>query len=265
MNKQSLMNCIRTATLAVLAAIPGMCSTLTNEKLAALAGSATSGTDVGFLELFAGGSSSAPQPSFTFSSVAANPTWSTWSAALTGQLLGSPIDLAYAGDIMGNTITWTTSGSYDAINVTGGGSSTISYPTSSTFLLSFSDTLVSGAGAYSIAGNLNGSINANGTFGLGSSGTTEVEVGPFPILFNGNATTNSDWYSFWQDPNQADPNFYHDDIKYAWWLPKINTSGWFSSTTSFNDSAVPEPKTDLLLGAGLLLLAFAMRKRIPEN
>jgi hypothetical protein len=80
------------------------------------------------------------------------------------------------------------------------------------------------------------------------------------IAFNGSATSNSSWYSFWQDPYQADPNFYHDDIKYAWWLPRIETSGWLSSNISFTDTTVPEPTTFLFLGTGLLAMSFAMRK-----
>ena len=120
------------------------------------------------------------------------------------------------------------------------------------------------AGAYSTSGGLGGTINPDGSFGLGPTTAVETEVGPLPIAFNGTATTKESWYSQWQLPNQADPNYYRDDIKYGWWLPRIPTWGYFTSNTSFNDSttsnAVPEPATDLLLGAGLLVIAFAMRK-----
>jgi hypothetical protein len=252
------------AILATLSLATGSASTLTAEQVAALVGSATSGTDVGFLDLLSGGSTSGPQPTWTLAETATSPTFSTWTGSLVGQLLGTTFDLSYAGNFTGNTMTWNTSGTYGGTTVTGGGSGTISYPTSSSFLLAFSDTLV-GSGAYSTSGNLDGTINPDGTFGLGPSTATETEVGPLPVAFNGNATTAESWYSQWQLQNQADPNFYRDDIKYGWWLPRIPTWGYFTSSTSFNDSttsntAIPEPKAYLLLGTGLLAISFALRK-----
>jgi PEP-CTERM motif len=248
------------AIIAALSLATGSAATLTAEDLAALVGSATTGTDVGFLDLFAGGSTAGPQPTWTLTETATGPTFSNWTGSLVGQLLGTPLDLSYACTLMGNTITWNTLGTYGVIPVIGGGSGTVSYPTSTSFLLAFSDILVSSGGAYSVAGNLGGTVNADGTFGLGPSANMESEVGPFPIAFNGSATSNSSWYSFWQNPNQADPNYYEDDIKYAWWLPTIRTSGFFSSDISFTDSTVPEPSAFLLLGTGLLVMSFAMRK-----
>jgi hypothetical protein len=247
--------------ISALSLVTATAATLSPEGIAALAGSAASGTDVGFLNLFTGGFTG-PLPTWSLSETATNAGWSNWSGSLAGQLLGTPMALAYAGTFLGNTLSWNTTGTYGAITVTGGGSATISYPTSSSFLVSFSDTLVSGSGAYSVAGGLGGSINPDGTFGLGPSATMESEVGPLPVMFNGTPTPGADGYSFWQEPNQANPNFYRDDHKYAWWLPTIYTSGFFPSSTSFNDSTTPEPQTYLLLGAGLLAMAIAMRKRI---
>jgi hypothetical protein len=243
------------AIVSALSLATASAGTLTTEDLAELVGSVTTSTDVDFLNLFTGGLTG-PQPTWTLTETATSPTFSNWTGSLVGQLLGTPFDLSYTGTFMGNTVSWDTSGTYGVTTVTGGGSGTIAYPTSSSFLLGFSDALVSGSGTYSTSGGLRGTFNPGGTFQLGPPSSTDTEVGPLPISFDNVPTPDTSRYSYKRFPNGR----WKDDFQAHLGAPIEYTYGFYSSATSFSNATAPEPKTYLLLGAGLLVMSFAMRK-----
>ena len=81
-------------------------------------------------------------------------------------------------------------------------------------------------------------------------------MGPLPVYFNDQLVPGADGWSYKSYPT----GYYDDDWQPFGWSPIFHTFGFIDSSTTFHDATIPEPKTYLLLGAGLLAMGFAMRR-----
>ena len=117
---------------------------MTAPQLASIVQSTANDTDMLLLNILEGEPTTAP--SYSYNSTATDATWANWAETLNGIYLGQTINLAYGnGSASAGTVSWDTTGTFGGGSVTDGGTSTISYPTSSTFDLTFNDTLTIGA------------------------------------------------------------------------------------------------------------------------
>src|SRR5262249_53397885 len=143
---EKIMRTIRFWPISAAAAISIISSahadTLTAQDLSVLAQSTVSDTDAAFLYILGGNDPSAspvPKAILNYSSTG-NDT--SWSGSLSGTLVNSFL-LSYTSS--GDTATsnsWTSSGTLSGFgSVSGSGSASITYPTGTTFDVSFSDML----------------------------------------------------------------------------------------------------------------------------
>lgn len=101
-----------------------------------------------------------------------------FTETLSGTYQGTALSINYVGITSGNTITWTTTGS-----LTGSGSATFSFPTSSTFAIGYSSSWTSSSNTAS------DSLTISGGFGdptlstltyTGTTGTITINGAPVP-------------------------------------------------------------------------------------
>jgi hypothetical protein len=145
---------------------------LTAGELSVMTQSTATDTDTALLWLLAGAPYTQPQ-TINYNSSA---TASSWTGTLSGNYIGQALNLTYLGTI-NNTLSWNTAGSIGSSIVTGNGAISISYPTSSTFNLAFSDSLGYGGNTYTLNTSIPGSILSDGTIMFGSPGNEEVGNG----------------------------------------------------------------------------------------
>ena len=206
-----------------------------------------------------------PAPSLNYTAVGSDANWTLWTGALVGSFLGRSVNLGYSGALSGfppGTITWTTTGTFGGGGVAGSGTATISYPTLSTFDLTFSDTLAYGGNSITANVGIPGTFLSDGSFMDGSLGHDEAGVASF--ILNGVAADipPGDW-SYHSEPGSL---FATDDIVY--FGHRFDTVGAINSTDNTFTSAffaAPEPITLSIFGAGLAgAVALRRRKKIKQ-
>jgi hypothetical protein len=239
---------------------------LTDGTVSAITQSTASDSDAVFLYLSAGyqvGQLGVPTQDISFNSTT---TATSWTGTLSGLYLGEALNLAYAnGTNTAGTVSWNTTGTFGGGSVTGGGTSAISYPTSSTFDLTFSDTLGYGGNTYAVNYDIPGSINADGTFMFGS--LEDEEVGDGTWTLDGSPIAPLTWYS---GHDTEDGGVWISDINgrglpWWWWYNKDRWGKNPQQSTTFTTdgdiyNVVPEPTSVALLAAGALGLMMRVRR-----
>jgi len=259
---------VSTMAMLLLGPVAGTQNTsaqqLTAADLSAVTQSTASDNDALLLALFAG--YELPQPgvpaqTISYSSTATDSTWANWTAALSGNYFGQTLNLAYVnGTGTADTVSWETTGTFGGASVTGGGTSTISYSTSSSFDMTLSDTLVYGGNTYALNySDIPGSILTDGDIMFGSPGNEEVG--------NGTLTLNGEPFgdpfcSYYGVRTGTVLTLSLSDI--CWGLsiaPALNNYYDSSGAVIKGKIITPEPSTFALLGVSALsLLAYAGRR-----
>lgn len=159
---------------------------LTAADLSFMTQSTASDIDALLLSQFAG--YTLPQPgvpdqTINYSSIATDSTWTNWTAALSGTYFDQALNLNYVnGTGTASIVSWETTGTFGGVNITGSGTSAISYPTSSTFDLTLSEILVCAGNTYALNyTDIPGTFLPNGDIMFGSPGDEEVGIGTFTI------------------------------------------------------------------------------------
>jgi hypothetical protein len=253
------------------AGTPLQADTLTALELSELVQSTVADNDAVLLYLSAGyqlGQSGVPPQTMSFDSTA---TDASWSGSLSGVYLGETLNLAYAnGTNTSDTISWDTSGTFGGGSVTGGGSATISYPTSSTFVLAFSDILEEGGIAYTADFSVPGSILSPGYYGymFGTSADPEaLSTGTYSedgtaldaVVDTSEYHIDGHWIS---DITVNGKVKWLDEDGHHWHAPTPISVGYLTSEGTV--SLVPEPNDGILFASNLLVvgLVLVMHKRL---
>ncbi len=220
--------------------------------------------DFEFLHAFYGGQS----PSLDYNS-SSNAT--SWSGKLSGDWLGSPVSISYTGDLSQyptGAVTWSSTGTYGTSTWSGSGSATITDTSTTTFNVTFLDSVSVGGNTGSINYVIPGSLLPNGNIMFGTPSNPEVGTGSETL--NGNTTLNAALFSYLRFFPYA-PCDYRNGYPFPPWIPADNvyyataaspTAVVFTLTGSI--SAVPEPSTLVMAGMALLggvLSAVNSRKR----
>jgi len=234
-------------------------------QLSGLTQSTISDNDAVLLSLIAGyqlGQSGIPPQTISFVSTT---TDVSWSGSLSGLYLGKTLDLSYLGTNSGfppGTVSWSITGTFGGGSVTGGGTSTISYPTSSTFNLAFSDQLVEGGTTYSADFTIPGTLFPNGNM-FGSPENPEApadgsySVGGVNLAAVVEISQSGGWW--WGVPTYTDVVV---NGKVVWTdISKSVAVGPGSTIQETVYLGTPEPNDAILLASGLLAMAVVMRKR----
>ncbi|MGB8368821.1 MAG: PEP-CTERM sorting domain-containing protein [Limisphaerales bacterium] len=236
---------------------------MTAPQLASIVQSTANDTDMLLLNILEGEPTTAP--SYSYNSTATDATWANWAGTLNGLYLGQTINLAYGnGSASAGTVSWDTTGTFGGGSVTGGGTSTISYPTSSTFDLTFNDTLTIGADSATADVVIPGTILGEGDYMFGSPGNEEAGSGSFLLdgVPVGGAWLASGWYSGHTNPDGSG----WDDIRF-WWgtIPTFWSAPTSTAPFVFTNTTIPEPSTLSLLSIGAVsLLARHWRRRTAQ-
>ncbi|MGA2440011.1 MAG: PEP-CTERM sorting domain-containing protein [Tepidisphaeraceae bacterium] len=226
--------------------------------LSAMTQSTASDTDAVFLWLLAGAPAVSPQ-NLSYNSTASA---TDWSGTLSGNYLGQALNLSYLGTTSEGTVSWSwnATGIFGSGNVAGNGTATISYPTSGTLDLIFSDALEYGGHTYALNYNIPGSILSDGTIMFGSLG--DEEVGSGTIDLDGLLQADKPHKYSYLD---ADDTVASDDNGVA-----LITGGANNKVYKYTDDGgltgtiaapvIPEPSTFVLVGIGVVSL-LARRRR----
>lgn len=156
--------------------------TLTAQELANLVQSTATDTDALFLYLLGlNDPSASPVPEARLAYDATGDA-TGWSGALKGILINT-FTLNYVSTAQSATVDdWSSSGSLSGVGpVSGIGNAVIRYPTSTTFTITFGDSLSAGGNEYSITSLIAGTLNAEGV----------VAFGPPPEVTSSNPTSFS--------------------------------------------------------------------------
>ncbi len=210
-----------------------------------------------------------PGQTLSFSSTATDLTWANWTAALSGNFSGQTLSLAYVnGTVTAGTVTWDTTGTFGGASVTGGGISTVSYPTSSNFDLTLSDTLVYSGNTYALnSGDILGSILTNGDVMFGSPGNEEV--GDPTLTVNGVPVVDG-FYSYHRSYRDNGTSYLIQSDSWWGWVGAIGIvndedgSTTTPKTTGTLTTGIPEPSTLALVGIGLALVGYIARRRTAK-
>jgi hypothetical protein len=260
---------ISLAVLSVVALTPWIgarAQPLSAQDLSVLAQSTTSDTDSALLYILGGhnpSTSVVPKTTFNYSATGDD---TSWSGALSGTLV-NPFSLSYTST--GESATsnsWTSTGSLGAIGVVSGfGSASIAYPTSTTFDVTFSDSLSAGGNTYSVTGSIPGTFNADGTYNFGPP----LEISSNPVHYSGSGTPAYVGIFKWSYYRN-----YPNDVSDLWGIPIWPGGPWnnFYKTTpkpgtsmyaldGFIQTSVPEPSTWAMMLMGFFALGYAGYRR----
>ncbi len=217
--------------------------------------------DFEFLHAFYGG-----QPSQTLNYNSTS-TATSWSGTLSGNYVGVPVSIAYSSSALSSTgSTWTSTGTYGTGSGTqtwtGGGSATITDTSSTTFNVTFTDSVSVGANTgsvtYTIPGTAGSTVPLGGSAMYGDPSNPEA-VGTGTVTLNGVTYTAAVSYfsylRFW-------PYIicdYNGNYPFPPWIPSDNyykTTSASATSVPFSldgyiTSVVPEPTGLILLGVGL--------------
>jgi hypothetical protein len=252
------------AFLTMIAAAPPAkaITDLTQVQLSDMVQSTANDVDMVLLTYLTGASLGGPTVAYKYSSSATDSTWASWSGSLTGAFAGAPLSLSYDGSLTGyppGTVTWNTTGMLSGGSVAGGGSGAVSYPTASTFDLTFGDSLSYGGNTASVAISIPGTLLAGGNFMFGSPGSPEAGSGTLTV--NGTTTDiefGVDFKLQYFPPAFLD-SVYVDETKV--WI-KSYGPGLFL-TAMYNEVPVPEPSTWTMMLIGFAGLGYAGWRRAP--
>jgi hypothetical protein len=157
-----------------------LADTLTAQDLANLAQSTVTDTDAVFLYLLGGNDPAAspvPEARFAYDATG-NATG--WSGVLSSTLVNA-FTLKYVSAAQSATFNnWSSSGSLSGVgSVSGIGNAVVGYPTSTTFTITFRDSLSAAGAQYSITSLISGTFNADGSvaFGPPSEVTSSLPIG----------------------------------------------------------------------------------------
>jgi hypothetical protein len=182
-----------------------LADTLTPQDLANLVQSTVTDTDALFLYLLGGNDPSAsPVPEVSLAYDATGDA-TGWSGALKGSLVNS-FTLNYVSTAQSATVNdWSSSGVLNSVGpVSGVGNAVVRYPTSTTFTITFGDSLSAGGNEYSITSLIAGTFNPDGSVAFGPP--SEVES-TNPIGFSGSGSPIYSGFLNWsydrRDPNEV--------------------------------------------------------------
>jgi hypothetical protein len=173
------------SALALAPVIGARAQTLSAQDLSVLVQSTASDTDSALLYIPGSNDPSAsvvPKTTFSYDATGDD---SSWSGALSGTLVNSfALNYASSGD-SATSNTWTSSGSLSGIgSVSGFGNASVTYPTSTTFDVAFSDTLSAGGNTYTVSGSIPGTFNPDGSYNFGPP----LEVSSNPVQYSGSGS-----------------------------------------------------------------------------
>jgi len=255
----------------VVFALPSetLADALTAQDLANLAQSTATDTDAVFLYLLGGNDPSgtaAPEATFPYDATG-NATG--WSGALSGTLVNS-FTLNYVSSAQTATFNdWVSSGSLSGVGpVSGIGNVDVTYPTSTTFTVTFVDSLSAGGNDYSIASLILGTFNPDGSVAFGPP--SEVES-TNPLGFSGSGSPAYSGFLKWSYDRR-----YPDEVSDISGIPiwpggpwnnvYQNTpkgggayalDGFILTSLPTIGASVPEPSTWAMMTVGFAGLGFA--------
>lgn len=257
MNKELLGSSVAFVLMSAITTIhPAKADLLTQPELAALTQSTLNDVDAVLLTVLSGGSIGGPAVTYTYSSTAGDPTWSSWSGALNGSLSGTPFGLSYAGTTSATTGSWSTTGTFNGGAVSGSGSSAITDPPSS-FTFTLDDSLVFGGNSASVGFTLPGTILSDG-FMLGAPASAEPGIGT--ISLNGVAHDVDVGLSFRYRYGVLYDDVYINGTRY--WF---RSYGIFGATSMYNVGSVPEPSTWEMLLLGFAGLGYTAQRKAAHR
>ncbi len=248
---------------AVIGAISGAhADTLTAQDLSVLVQSTVSDTDAALLYILGGNDPSASLVPKAILNYSATGDDTSWSGTLSGTLVNTFV-LSYSSS--GDTATtnsWTSSGSLSGVgSVLGSGAASVTYPTATTFDVSFSDMLSAGGNTYSVSGSIPGTFNLDGSYNFGPP----LEVISSPVMYSGSGSSSYTGVFKW-----SYYRLYPDDKSDLWGIPIWPGGPWnnvYKTTTTpgtgmyalsgFIQTSVPEPSTWAMMLVGFVGLGFA--------
>jgi hypothetical protein len=246
---------------------PAAAADLTQEQLAGVVQSTANDTDMLLLSYLVTGP---PTLSYRYNSAASDSTWANWSGSLNGRYSGQPLSLSYSNGVLSGfppgAVSWTTLGALGGGAVAGGGLSSISYPTATTFDLAFNDSLSYGGNTASTEFSVVGTILPSGSYMFGTP--SNGEAGGGTITLNGAVVADpSDWWSYILYPIYFYPPhqyYWRDDIFIPGWGVWWNTEGYGPYPPfphSFYNGTVPELSTWAMMALGFGGLGYAGFRR----
>jgi len=212
-----------------------------------------------------------PAQTINYSSTA---TGTSWSGALGGQYLGQTLGLTYSGNFTAASASWSTTGTFGGNSVTGSGTTSISYPTSDSFILTFSDSLTYGGNTWALVFDIPGTSFLDGTFMFGSPGNEEAGSGT--LLYNGLVPSQSHYNVFSYKKSTSEPASDvrwdngptgEDLTKNGLVLNKVlgrPQSAAITQEITLTAVTVPEPSPLWLGGAGVAMVMFIRRLRCKQ-
>jgi hypothetical protein len=206
------------------------------------------------------------KPVFKATATAGDSSWANWSGSLVGQTGALSFSLSRmngAMDAATGAMSWTTAGSLGAGGVTGAVTSSIAFPTGSTFALTLHDSLSFGGRTATADLTFTGTIQSPTGFMLGSPAAPGSGGGLVTVSVNG----VNDLNDFWGPPPIIE-----------WWINPDGTVRSRSTSdlggklvvsedllpppgTTYTETSVPEPATWTMLMLGFAGLGFAARRR----
>jgi hypothetical protein len=196
--RRRLSICLALGVLGVVVFPPAseaLADTLSAQDLANLAQSTVTDTDAVFLYLLGGNDPSASPVPEARLAYDATGNATGWSGALKGTLVNA-FTLNYVSSAQTAIFNdWSSSGSLSGVGpVSGIGNAVVRYPTSTTFTITFRDSLSAGGNDYSITSLIAGTFNADGSVVFGPP--SEVRS-TNPIGFSGSGSPVYSGFLYW--------------------------------------------------------------------
>jgi hypothetical protein len=241
------------ATLALAATANPSQAQLTEGQIDALVQSTYADVDVILATALSGGTIGGTTRYLYASAIDFFPLW---EGILTGSTSGVPFTLYHGG--FEQQMIWFTTGTLGGQSVTGGGTFSIAYPTSTTFSLAFTDTLSANGSTASAAFTIPGSDLGPNFAMLGTTADPEANIGS--ITLNGSPTAQQFSLSFKDLINVLFDDVYYDGRP---WSQSFGVYG--PQVMETISASVPETSTWTMMLAGFAGLGFAMSRRAAST
>lgn len=224
---------------------PAGAAVLTAPQLTDLVQSTFNDVDSQVLTFLSGQSLGGPL-SYTYSSTATDDSWSSWSGVYVGRTgaLLVPFNLSYIGSGTATSVNWSVTGQLGGGTVSGGGSASISYPTPSTFDLTYADDLEYDGSTALFNVVYPGTLLAADQFMLGSP--EAPVVGKPAVKYS---------YEEFKDGSWRD-DIHIDDEEEPRWISHGDRSG-----SNLTNAIIPEPSTWVMILLGFDSLGYAALRR----